>query len=743
MVRSQTHCPSLQEALWCARGTLIGWLNADDLYTPGALARAASGLQQHPHWLMVYGEGDTFNPSTGLCQRYPTLPPEVGLAGFRSHCFICQPTVVFRRTLAVLLGGFDCHWRTALNDDFLMRTFAAFPDRIGYIPHHQARSRLHAATITARERHRVALEATELLARHFGRAPAQRLHNYALELQLGLACRPAGVSERDHLHRLAGTAASWLEPTELARFRRDWLLEAEAAPAALAAEAAAAAQGLDQRLPVQLLIALHPQLHPAAPGPPAGPHRRLQRAVQEKASGYPLLRSCCPAATATELLPELLTEPLVPFSQRPFGVNLIGHAFEVFGIGEDIRMAARALDAAGVPCCVLHHPAGNGAACTDRSLEPLLCSDPAGGPYAFNLVCMAAPIHGRWLLQSGLEPLRERCTVAAWPWETEIWPGAWLPLLQVVDELWPSSRFTASALAAPAQAAGRPLQLMPMAAEIPAPERFSSAESRQAARRRHQLPADAVLFAFGFDLKSTAIRKNPMGTLEAFQQAFPPGAGGLSERVALMIKTFPPRRFSAEWHWLQARAAEDQRIHLVVDSFDRHELLALYGCCDVFLSLHRSEGFGRGMAEALQLGLEVIATDFGGNTDFCTGPLAHPVRCRPAPIPRGAYPCADGHSWAEPDLEHAAELCRQVAARRLASATDPDAADPSRDPVLLARYREHVSFATIGARYRARLEELWSDRASTAARLRWRADRSPVGSPPSAVLIEELRPPRD
>lgn len=62
--------------------------------------------------------------------------------------------------------------------------------------------------------------------------------------------------------------------------------------------------------------------------------------------------------------------------------------------------------------------------------------------------------------------------------------------------------------------------------------------------------------------------------------------------------------------------------------------------------------------------VDVIATDFGGNTDFCTGPLAHPVRWRPAPIPRGAYPFGDGHSWAEPDLEHAAELCRQVAARR-------------------------------------------------------------------------------
>ena len=71
------------------------------------------------------------------------------------------------------------------------------------------------------------------------------------------------------------------------------------------------------------------------------------------------------------------------------------------------------------------------------------------------------------------------------------------------------------------------------------------------------------------------------------------------------------------------------------------------------------------MAEALQLGVDVIATDFGGITDFCTGPLAHPVRWREAPIPRGSYPYADGHSWAEPDVDHAALLCQQVAVRGL------------------------------------------------------------------------------
>ena len=62
---------------------------------------------------------------------------------------------------------------------------------------------------------------------------------------------------------------------------------------------------------------------------------------------------------------------MLAFEKRPFGVNLIGHAFEMFGIGEDVRMAARALQAADVPCCVIHHPAANGASCDDRTLEPL------------------------------------------------------------------------------------------------------------------------------------------------------------------------------------------------------------------------------------------------------------------------------------------------------------------------------------------------------------------------------------
>jgi hypothetical protein len=720
---------ALNKAWRAARGTLIGWLNADDLYTPGALARAKSALDEHPEWLMLYGEGEEFESATGLRQRYPTLPPSVGLDGFRMHCFICQPTVLFRRTMPLLLGPFADRWRTAFDFDYWLRAFTAFPHRIGYIPHLQGRTRLHSGTITSQQRAHVALEATELLARHFGAAQATRLHSYGLELQMGLAHPPPGMSIQEHLVQLSDLAGDWIAPTQLAAFKRDWLHQPDEASPHEAAERKLAGQ-----LPVRLLQAIHPELGLDQARPPASGQRLLHEAVQSYGPTYPLLPKPAGYMGKSPSTPGAHHRSLQPFVERPFGVNLIGHAFEVFGIGEDIRMAAFALQAAGVPCAVIHQPAANGSACTERSLEALLCTDPSGGPYAFNLVCMSAPSQARWLLQTGFDALRERFTLAAWPWETQQWPKAWLPLLEVADELWPSSSFTAGALQEPAVAAGLPLQLMPMAAAIPDPDRFCTPAVRRTTRARHSLPADVVLFAYSFDLNSTAIRKNPMGALDAFQLAFPlpelPASFGrdtnshpLSNQVALMIKTFPPQGDTPEWLWLQLRAAEDPRIHLVAASLDRGDLLALYGGCDVFLSLHRSEGFGRGIAEALQLGLDVISTAYGGNNDFCTGPLVHPVRFNTLPIPRGAYPCADGHHWAEPDLEHAASLMQVVAARRrgldLDSATAP--IDPSRDPDVLAAYRHRFSYVTAGSRYRARLEELWTQRQLLSNQLKWKA----------------------
>lgn len=406
-------------------------------------------------------------------------------------------------------------------------------------------------------------------------------------------------------------------------------------------------------------------------------------------------------------------ETKVGFAERPFGVNLIGHAFNVFGIGEDSRAIADALRAAAIPFCVIDHPARNGSATSDRRLEDLTLPPGESGPYAFNLVCMSAPVHARWFCEHGLNQQTDRYTIVSWPWEMEKWPAKWEPILQLADEAWPFSSIIKKALLPYVQTnlGERNLSLTPMPppAEIENPDRYTDPKARREARQRFGLPKGKVLFVFGFDLNSTMSRKNPMAVLEAFRRAFPTN-DLISEKVGLVIKTLIPAWPNQAWDELKALTRQDRRLHVIEASLERTDILALYGCCDGFVSLHRSEGLGRGHAEALQLGLDVIVTDYSSTTDFCTGPLAHPVRYQLIPVQEGEYFDHEGQVWADADVAHAAERLREVALHRLEQ--------PEPDQGLAASYRQHFASANVGRHYRERLEELWAKRQSLAASLK-------------------------
>mgnify|MGYP006280719173 CR=1 FL=1 len=115
------------------------------------------------------------------------------------------------------------------------------------------------------------------------------------------------------------------------------------------------------------------------------------------------------------------------------------------------------------------------------------------------------------------------------------------------------------------------------------------------------------------------------------------------------------------------------------------------GACDVYLSLHRSEGFGRTIAEAALLGLEIVATAFGGNVDFCHGDGFYMVPTTPWPIPPGIYPQATGHLWGDPDLEIATSFLRQAV-------STPRIRSPRHIPSLSLEY--------VGKNYKKALEKL-------------------------------------
>jgi glycosyltransferase involved in cell wall biosynthesis len=163
---------ALNKGIKSSRGSVIGWLNSDDLYCFGAIDRALDVLLSIRSPVMVYGRAVNVD-SIGLdVSIYPTKTPDVGFREFPAGCFICQPTVFFKRTVPVVVGDFDSRLRTAFDFDYWIRVFKLFPGRIGFVDAVQAKARVHPMSITSRMRREVSLEGLSVLFAHFGRAPA-------------------------------------------------------------------------------------------------------------------------------------------------------------------------------------------------------------------------------------------------------------------------------------------------------------------------------------------------------------------------------------------------------------------------------------------------------------------------------------------------------------------------------------------------------------------------------------------
>ena len=105
---------------------------------------------------------------------------------------------------------------------------------------------------------------------------------------------------------------------------------------------------------------------------------------------------------------------------------------------------------------------------------------------------------------------------------------------------------------------------------------------------------------------------------------------------------------------LQAEIADEPDILLVDETMGRQDMLALISAIDCVISLHRSEGFGLLIAEAMLLGKPVIATDYSATTELVSPETAFPVGYRLVPLGPGQYPFGEGQVWADPDVAHAA-----------------------------------------------------------------------------------------
>ena len=181
---------------------------------------------------------------------------------------------------------------------------------------------------------------------------------------------------------------------------------------------------------------------------------------------------------------------------------------------------------------------------------------------------------------------------------------------------------------------------------------------RSETRQRFGIPADCFAVFFNFDIRSGYDRKNPEGTMEAFAKAF-----SKEYTARLVLKVSSAEADMSRMRGLSEKAAVlgiDERLILVTDNLPRRDMLSLIAACDVYLSLHRGEGLGLGMLEAMSLGVPVVATNYGGNTDFCTEETAFLV---PYMLvrPQTNFPLYKYvKEWAEPDVDVAAAYIKEI-----------------------------------------------------------------------------------
>ena len=166
----------------------------------------------------------------------------------------------------------------------------------------------------------------------------------------------------------------------------------------------------------------------------------------------------------------------------------------------------------------------------------------------------------------------------------------------------------------------------------------------------------------------------------------------------LVVKTMNASSDLKENKKLKRLAASDQRITLLDAKLDRKDLIRLYGCCDILLSLHRAEGFGRILAESLLLGLKVVTTDYSGNKDFCIGGSVYKVSYIKTFVPEGTYTHARGQEWAEPSIDDASQ-------KLLKAVCDLDNEINNSD-VSLTTYQDMLWPKSAAERYSQRLSEI-------------------------------------
>lgn len=335
---------------------------------------------------------------------------------------------------------------------------------------------------------------------------------------------------------------------------------------------------------------------------------------------------------------EALAAPLHVPCRTSAGVNFVGFLEVESGLGEFARRLARAVGATGVPMAVIPYRGTHG-----RRQHPLEFAVGESAPYDVNLVSLSADDLVRFGAAVGPEFFANRYSVGVWFWETDMFRPEARAATRFLDELWVASNYVRDAISTQVDI---PVHVVPMPVERP-PGPFRT-------RTELDLP-DTFTFLYVFDYWSGE-RKNPDAVVEAFVSAFRPGEGPVLVLKSIHGRDWKPHQFESV-----AAIAAGRRDVIFRDGYvGADERDSYVAACDCYVSLHRSEGLGLTMVEAMACAKPVIATGYSGNLEFMSERTSLLVPYRLVDVPDTWRGYALDAKWAEPDVATAAALMRRV-----------------------------------------------------------------------------------
>ena len=325
------------------------------------------------------------------------------------------------------------------------------------------------------------------------------------------------------------------------------------------------------------------------------------------------------------------SKPFIRTMDLPKGITLVGNAGAESGVGTGLRSLKMAIEKAGIPCSIIDLKIAHGRqSATDGIGECLSTAVFVGGLDELP----------RLMEQAKLKKIRATKFVAYVSWELSTVPDCYKQILERFDELWVPSEFIARAMKSSVKI---PVRVIPHVIDI----------SSNMPRKKDD---DAFLFFTSFDHYSYAERKNPAAVIRAFINAF-----GNDETKRLLVRSSHASAFKKEHAQILSLVKGYSNIRVIDEYTSREQLLGLLATCDCFVSLHRSEGFGLMIAEALALGVPVIATDYGGSTEFLNAMNGFPIPWEPITIKHNIGPYDAGSVWAEPSHDAAVAAMKKVA----------------------------------------------------------------------------------